>query len=168
MSDAAIRTEGLTKRYGDVAALTEVDMEVPTGVIFGFLGPNGAGKSTLIRLLMGLLKPTSGSARVLGHDIVNDRRALHREVGYLPGDFTADKDLTAEEYLHYLSSLRGNVDDAEITALADRFGLALDKPIGSLSHGNRQKVGIVQAFMHDPPLVLLDEPTQGARPAHAA
>lgn len=164
VNDIAIHTEGLAKHYGSLVALADLDLEVPTGVVFGFLGPNGAGKSTLIRLLVGLLKPTSGSARVLGHDIVADRRALHRDVGYLPGDFAADKDLTAQEYLRYLSNIRGNVDPAEVTALADRFGLTLDKPIGTLSHGNRQKVGIVQAFMHRPSLVLLDEPTQGLDP----
>lgn len=164
MTDAAIRTRRLAKHFGDVVALADLDLEVPRGVVFGFLGPNGAGKSTLIRLLMGLLRPTSGAAQVFGHDIVADRRALHRQVGYLPGDFTADKDLTAEEYLRYLSNLRGDVDPSSITELADRFGLALDKPIGTLSHGNRQKVGIVQAFMHGPPLVVLDEPTQGLDP----
>lgn len=164
MTEVAIRTEGLAKHYGDVVALAGLDLEVPAGVVFGFLGPNGAGKSTLIRLLVGLLKPTSGSARVLGHDIVADRPALHREVGYLPGDFTADKDLTAGEYLGYLGNLRGGVDPAEVSALAERFGLVLDKPIGTLSHGNRQKVGLVQAFMHRPPLVVLDEPTQGLDP----
>ena len=164
MADVAIRTEGLAKHFKDVVALTGLDLEVPTGVVFGFLGPNGAGKTTLIRLLVGLLKPTSGKAWVLGRDIVADRRALHREVGYLPGDFAPDKDLTAEEYLRYLANLRGDVDPGDVTALADRFGLALDKPIAALSHGNRQKVGIVQAFMHRPPLVLLDEPTQGLDP----
>jgi ABC-2 type transport system ATP-binding protein len=164
VADVAIRTDGLAKHYGELVALADLDLEVPTGVIFGFLGPNGAGKSTLIRLLVGLLKPTAGAARVLGHDIVTDRQALHREVGYLPGDFTADKDLTAEEYLRYLANLRGDVDEGHVTALADRFGLPLGKPIRALSHGNRQKVGIVQAFMHRPPLVLLDEPTQGLDP----
>lgn len=164
VGDVAIRTEGLSKHFGDVVALAGVDLEVPTGVVFGFLGPNGAGKTTLIRLLVGVLKPTSGTARVLGHDVVADRRAIHREVGYLPGDFTADKDLAAGEYLRYLANLRGDVDPADVTALADRFGLALDTPIAALSHGNRQKVGIVQAFMHRPSLVLLDEPTQGLDP----
>ncbi|HET8931073.1 MAG TPA: ABC transporter ATP-binding protein [Acidimicrobiales bacterium] len=164
MTDVAISTIGLAKHYGDLVALDGVDLEVPAGVVFGFLGPNGAGKSTLIRLLVGLLQPTSGSAQVLGHDIVSDRLALHRDIGYLPGDFVADKHLTAGAYLDHLARLRGGVDSAETQSLIERFGLRTDKVFGSLSHGNRQKVGLVQAFMHRPPLVLLDEPTQGLDP----
>lgn len=164
MTDVAISTMGLAKHYGDLVALDEVDLEVPAGLVFGFLGPNGAGKTTLIRLLVGLLQPTSGSAQVLGHDIVSDRLALHRDIGYLPGDFAADKNLTAGAYLDYLARLRGDVDPDEMRSLIERFGLRTDRPFGSLSHGNRQKVGLVQAFMHRPPLVLLDEPTQGLDP----
>ena len=164
MNDAAIHTSGLAKRFGDVLALDAVDLDVQPGLVFALLGPNGAGKSTMIRLLVGLLQPTSGSARVLGHDIVADRRAVHARIGYLPGDFAADKDLTAGAYLEYLSGLRGGVDVNERTALIERFGLDPTKTFGTLSHGNRQKVGLVQAFMHRPSLVLLDEPTQGLDP----
>ena len=164
MTDVVIRTNGLTKHFGDVVALGDLDLEVPGGTVFGFLGPNGAGKSTLMRLLVGLLRPTAGTAQVLGRDIVTDRTAVHRVVGYLPGDFTADRDLTAHRYLEYLARLRGGVDVAVRDSLIERFGLDPDKPFGALSHGNRQKVGLVQAFMHRPPIVLLDEPTQGLDP----
>ncbi|MCU0270372.1 MAG: ABC transporter ATP-binding protein [Acidimicrobiales bacterium] len=160
----AIATSGLTKRYGATLALDGLDLEVPEGIVFGFLGPNGAGKSTTIRLLMGLLRPTSGSATVLGLDALRQRELVHRRVGYLPGDFVAYRDLTGHEYLHYLAELRGDVETSEIDLLAKRFELDLDRHIGSLSHGNRQKVGIVQAFMHRPELVVLDEPTSGLDP----
>lgn len=162
--DAAIRTRGLTKRYGDLVALDSVDLEVPPGVVFGFLGPNGAGKSTLIRMLVGLARPSSGSGEVLGHDVVEERNAIHAEIGYLPGDHRAYDDLTPRQHLEYLGNLRGGVDGAWRDSLVERFGLPLDRPIGDLSHGNKQKVGIVAAFMHRPRLVLLDEPTQGLDP----
>lgn len=164
MTDAAIITEGLTKHYGDVVALDEVDLQVPAGTVFGLLGPNGAGKSTLIRLLVGLHRATAGRARVLGHDVEHDRSSVHRSIGYLPSDFVADADLSAGAFIGYLARLRGGVDPEEVASLIARFDLAAGRPFGDLSHGNRQKVGLIQAFMHRPPLVLLDEPTQGLDP----
>jgi len=161
---AVIQIRGLTKRYGKTVALEFLDLEVGAGVVFGYLGPNGAGKSTTIRMLMGLIHPSAGSASVLGHDVVRERRAVHRLVGYLPGDFAAYRDLTGEQYLGFLANLRGDVDPAEIQLLAKRFDLDLDRRIGTLSHGNRQKVGIVQACMHRPQLLVLDEPTSGLDP----
>ena len=160
----AIRTEGLTKVYGRLRALDDLDLEVPEGVVFGYLGPNGSGKSTTIRMLVGLLRPTAGHASVLGLDVVEDRLAVQRRVGYLPGDFTAPPRLTGREYLAYLSRLRGSHALPEVERLAKRLGLDLDRRIGELSHGNRQKVGLVQAFMHHPPVLVLDEPTSGLDP----
>jgi ABC-2 type transport system ATP-binding protein len=159
-----VHTRGLTKRFGDTVALADLDLEVPAGCIFGYLGPNGAGKSTTIRLLLGLLRPTSGEANVLGHDVVSDRRSVHRLVGYLPGDVSIDPGLTGRQYLDYLANLRGGCDPAVRDELADRLNLDLRRKVGALSHGNRQKVGIVQAFMHEPSLLVLDEPTQGLDP----
>ncbi len=165
MTDApALFTEHLTKRFGEVLAVDDVDLSVPRGVVFGYLGPNGAGKTTTIRMLLGLIRPTSGRARVNGHDAWEDREDAHRSLGYLPGDFTAYPDLTAAQYLEYLGNLRGGVDRSEVDKLAERLDLRMDVPFGTLSHGNRQKVGIVQAFMHRPELLVLDEPTAGLDP----
>jgi ABC-2 type transport system ATP-binding protein len=133
-------------------------------VVFGYLGPNGAGKSTTIRALTGLIKATSGCVEVLGRDVTHDSNAAQRLIGYLPGDFVAYPDLTAAEYLHHLACLRGGAGAAAISALAERLDLPLDRRFDTLSHGNRQKVGIVQAFMHEPPLLILDEPSTGLDP----
>ena len=160
----AIRTAGLTKRYGRTTALDDVSLDVPAGVVFGYLGPNGAGKTTTIRLLMGLLRPTAGAANVLGLDAHRDRDLVHRRVGYLSGEFVAYPDLSCEQYLHYLGSLRGSVEWPGVELLAERLDLDLGERIGSLSHGNRQKVGLIQAFMHRPDLLVLDEPTIGLDP----
>ncbi len=161
---AVIRTSGLTKNYGGTVGLTGLDLEVTAGTVFGCLGPNGAGKTTLLRLLVGLLHPSQGRAEVLGIDVAHDPDEVHRRVGYLPGDFRAYPDLTGEEYLRFLGDLRGGVDAATVEELAERLKLDLSRRIGALSHGNRQKVGIVQAFMHDPPVLILDEPTSGLDP----
>jgi ABC-2 type transport system ATP-binding protein len=162
--DAVIRTHGLTKSFGKTLALDHLDLEVARGCVFGFLGPNGAGKSTTIRLLMGLINPTGGTASVLGFDPVTEPQEVHRRVGYLPGDFAAYRDMTGRRYLRYLADLRGGVDEGRVHDLAERFELDLDRSIGALSHGNRQKVGLIQAMMHQPDLLVLDEPTQGLDP----
>jgi ABC-2 type transport system ATP-binding protein len=161
---SVIHTRGLSKRYRGKPALTGLDLDVPAGTLFGYLGPNGAGKTTTIRLLAGLIRPTSGSATVLGADVVRDREAVQRRIGYLPGDFVAYPDLTAGEYLRYLGNLRGGVDPSAPARLAKRLDVDLGEVIGAMSHGNRQKIGIVQAFQHDPELLILDEPTQGLDP----
>lgn len=161
---AVIETSGLTKHYRGKAALDDVTFEVPGGVVFGYLGPNGAGKTTTIRLLAGLLRPTRGHAAILGADTVRDREAAQARLGYLPGEFVAYPDLTAEQYLGYLGNLRGNVDPLTAPRLAKRFGLDLSDRIGTMSHGNRQKVGILQAFLHEPDVLILDEPTAGLDP----
>ena len=162
--DAAVRTFGLTKRYGDTLALDGLELSVPVGVVFGYLGPNGAGKTTTIRQLVGLLRPTAGRAEVLGLDVVTEREQVLRRVGYLPGDFAADRGLTGEQYLRYLANLRGGVSWERVTQLMKRLDLDGSRRIGTLSHGNKQKIGLVQAFMHDPDLLILDEPTSGLDP----
>ncbi|MGF1668003.1 MAG: ABC transporter ATP-binding protein [Acidimicrobiia bacterium] len=161
---SVVSTRHLTKHYRSTPALESLDLEVAAGSVLGYLGPNGAGKTTTIRLLMGLLRPTSGSATVLGFDIVTQRCVVQSKVGYLPGSFVAYPDLTARDYLDYLANLRGRIDPARMLEYADRLELPLDRQIGDLSHGNRQKVGLVQAFMHDPELLILDEPTTGLDP----
>ena len=164
MAEAAIRTEGLVKRYGRNRGLDGLDLEVQQGEVYGFLGPNGAGKTTTIRLLLDLLRPTSGRATVLGLDPRRDGVALRRRVGYLAGDFVVDGRQTGQQLLTYLGNLRGGVPPARINGLADRLGLDLGRKIRTLSKGNRQKLGVVQAFMHAPQLLILDEPTSGLDP----
>lgn len=159
-----IRTFGLTKRFKDTTALADVDLEIPPGVVFGYLGPNGAGKTTTIRLLTGLLSPTRGSADVMGFDTVREREAAQSHIGYLPGMFSAYPGLTGEQYLGYLGNMCGGIDPSTTTRLAKRLDLDLSQRICTLSHGNRQKLGIVQAFQHDPDVLILDEPTAGLDP----
>lgn len=160
---AVIRLRDLTKRYGDVAANDGISFEVEAGEIFGYLGPNGAGKTTTIRQLLGLIKPTSGTAEVLGADI-RDRRALtaaKADIGYLPDTLGFEERLTGREVLDYFARMRG---DERRDELLDLFHPPLDKPVETYSHGNRRMLGIVQAFMHDPELAILDEPTSGLDP----
>ncbi len=164
MADIAIRTEALVKEYGSVRGLDGLDLEVPAGEVFGFLGPNGAGKTTTIRLLIDLIRPTSGTATVLGHDPRHSGVELRRRIGYLADDFVVDGRQTGTELLTYLGNLRGGVPSGRIDELVDRLDLDPAKKIKSLSRGNRQKVGVVQAFMHDPELFILDEPTSGLDP----
>ena len=164
MTDA-VRTRGLTKVYrGGTTAVRELDLAVRVGEVFGFLGPNGAGKTTTIRILLDLLRPTAGDAEVLGLDARRAGVEARRRIGYLPGDLALYPKLTAHETLTYLGALRGGVPERAVTVLSERLGLDLDRPVGTLSHGNRQKVGLVQAFMHEPELLVLDEPTGGLDP----
>jgi ABC-2 type transport system ATP-binding protein len=161
----AIETIGLSKTYrGGVRALADLDLEVRRGEVFGYLGPNGAGKSTTIRLLLGLIHPTAGRASLLGRDIRADGVGSRRGVGYLPGDLRLSDRLTGREQLDSLGRLRGGADERLCHELCTRLDVDLDRPIRQLSKGNRQKVGIVQAFMHRPDLVVLDEPTAGLDP----
>jgi ABC-2 type transport system ATP-binding protein len=164
MADAAISTERLVKTYGRSRGLAGLDLSVETGEVFGFLGPNGAGKTTTIRLLLDLIRPTSGTARVLGVDPRADGVPLRRRIGYLAGDFIVDGQQTGRELLTFLGNLRGGVPRATIEGYAARLDLDLDRKIKNLSKGNRQKVGVVQAFMHHPELLILDEPTSGLDP----
>lgn len=162
--DTAISTRKLSKKFRSNVALRGLDLEVPRGVVFGYLGPNGAGKTTTIRILAGLIAPTTGTAEVLGYNVVDRCEEVQRRIGYLPGEFVAYSDLTGAQYLRYLAQLRGGVDWSEVERLAKRFELDLAKRFKTLSHGNKQKIGIVQAFMHRPDLLVLDEPTAGLDP----
>lgn len=164
MIGPAIVLRGLTKDYGPVRALNGVDLQVETGEIFGFLGPNGAGKSTTIRVLLDLLRPTAGVAEILGVPSHQATPALRARVGYLPGELSLPPTKTAGGYLTYLAALRGGAGVTRIPQLAERFSLDLSKPMRGLSKGNKQKVGVVQAFMHSPELLILDEPTSGLDP----
>jgi ABC-2 type transport system ATP-binding protein len=159
-----IATSGLSKDYGAGRGLFGLDLEVERGEVFGFLGPNGAGKSTTMRLLLDLIRPTSGSARVVGLETVKDSVEIRRRVGFLPGDLALYPKLTGRVMLDYLAELRGGVDPRTRDALVERFGADIDRPVGQLSTGNRQKLGLVQAFMHEPELLILDEPIAGLDP----
>jgi ABC-2 type transport system ATP-binding protein len=159
----AIRTDGLTKHYGDVVAIDDLTLEVETGEVFGYLGPNGAGKTTTIRTLLGLLKPTSGTATVLGQPI-DDEAALieaRRNVGYLASDPGFDASATGEELVAFHGDLKGDERSEELLEL---FDPPMDRAVEEYSRGNRQKLAIVLAFMHDPDLVIMDEPTSGLDP----
>jgi ABC-2 type transport system ATP-binding protein len=161
---AAIETEKLTKWYGRSRGIIDVDLVVERGQIFGFLGPNGAGKSTTIRLLLDLIRPTSGHARVLGLDVRRDRLEIDRRVAYVPGELALYGELTGRQMLTYIGNLKGGVEAGYRDALVGRLELDPDKRIKSLSRGNKQKVGLVAAFMARPELLVLDEPTAGLDP----
>ncbi len=156
--------ENLTKYYGSVRGIEDLSLEVQQGEIFGFLGPNGAGKSTTISTVLDFIRPTRGSATVLGLDSRHDSVEVHRRVGYLPGELAMNQRMTGGELLGYLAALRGINAGKEIASLAARFELDLSRKIRAYSSGNRQKVGLVQAFMHQPELLILDEPTNGLDP----
>lgn len=160
----AITASGLTKYYGDAPGIIDLDLDIAEGEVFGFLGPNGSGKSTTIRTLLNFLYPTRGSGTVLGLDIVKDSVEIRRRTGYLPGDLALYETMTAREFLLYFSNLRRMDTRARVAELADRFELELDRKISDYSTGNRQKIGIVNAFMHDPELLILDEPSAGLDP----
>jgi ABC-2 type transport system ATP-binding protein len=159
-----IATAGLTKDYGSGHGVFELDLEVARGEVFGFLGPNGAGKSTTMRLLLNLIAPSSGSARILGLDVASDGLEIRRRVGFLPGDLALYPRLTGRTVLDYLGRLRGGVDPRLRDSLAERFDADLDRQLRQLSTGNRQKLGLIQAFMHEPELLILDEPIAGLDP----
>jgi ABC-2 type transport system ATP-binding protein len=160
----AIETRGLTKYYGSVRGVEKLDLEVLEGEIYGFLGPNGAGKTTTLRLLLDLLRPDRGSALVLGMDVHGQRAGVHRQIGYLPGELAMWPELTGKENLEYLARLRGGVDRKFLSSLMERFDVDLSKRFRAYSRGNKQKIGLIQAFMHKPRLLLLDEPTSGLDP----
>ena len=160
----AIETRGLTKYYGEAAGIVDLDLSVKVGEVFGFIGPNGAGKTTTIRLLLNLLQPTRGSGTVFGMDMTAASVTIRSRVGYLPGDLALYPSMTGREFLLYFSRLRGVDTAAATTRLAERFELDLDRRIKEYSKGNRQKVGLVNAFMHEPELLILDEPTGGLDP----
>jgi ABC-2 type transport system ATP-binding protein len=158
----AVSTSALTKRFGALTAVDGLDLEVRTGEIFGFLGPNGAGKTTTIRLLLDFLRPTSGSSTVLGGRGADP--AVRARIGYLPAELAVPPRYTGRDVVELFGGLRGGVDERRFAALAERFSLDPSRPTGELSTGNKRKVGIVQAFVHRPELLVLDEPTNGLDP----
>jgi len=163
--DNVIKIQGLTKSYGNVQALFGVDLEVKQGEVFGFLGPNGSGKTTTIRCMLDLIRPQGGTISVLGLNPQAEPEAVKARVGYLPGELHLDENMTARQVFRYFNHLRGNRSNWDfIQELSDRLKLELKTPIKNLSKGNKQKVGVMQALMHRPELLLLDEPTGGLDP----
>lgn len=164
MTDA-IHIQGLTKYYGPHRGVLDLDLQVRSGEIFGYLGPNGAGKTTTIRCLLDLIRPTTGRIRVLGIDPQTEAVQVRSKVGYIPGEMQLEGNMTGNAVMRYLSSLRGRRrPEAYIEELAERLNVDLKRPIKNLSHGNKQKIGVIQALMHRPELLLLDEPTLGLDP----
>lgn len=161
---AVIELERLTKRYRSARGIDEISLAVMRGEVFGFLGPNGAGKTTTIRTLLDLLHPTSGRARLFGLDSRHDSLAVRARLGNLPGEFACDPRRTGREIVAFLAGLRGLRGLGRAAELAERFSADLDRPLGQLSRGNRQKVGLIQALFHEPELLILDEPTGGLDP----
>lgn len=164
MADAVISTERLTKRYGQQRGISDLTLKVRAGEVFGFLGPNGAGKTTTIRVLLDFIRSTSGAASIFGLDVRRHSVTIRRRVGYLPGDLGLYERMTGHDLLTYFAHLRGGVDPGYVRILAERFAVDLSRPIRTLSRGNKQKVGLVQALMHQPELLILDEPTSGLDP----
>jgi ABC-2 type transport system ATP-binding protein len=164
MALAAISTSRLTKDYGLGRGLFDLDLRVAPQEVFGYLGPNGAGKTTTIRLLMGMIRPSSGSAHIFGLDCQRDAVEVKRKVGYLPGDIPQFGSLRGSEVVAYLGGMRGGVDRKEVRSIAERFDLDLSRRFREYSSGNKQKLGILLAFMHKPELLILDEPTGGLDP----
>jgi ABC-2 type transport system ATP-binding protein len=161
---AIIQIEQLTKSYGEHRGVIDVDLEVNEGEVFGFLGPNGAGKTTTIRTLLDLIRPTSGRALVFGIESTADPVAIHRRIGYIPGEFTLYDRLTGGQTIQYFANLRGGVDKAYQRSLIERFDIDPKRKYKELSKGNKQKIGLVIALQHQPELLILDEPTSGLDP----
>ena len=161
---AVIHTEKLTKSYGPHRGITELDLDVEEGEIFGFLGPNGAGKTTTMRVLLDLIRPTSGRAEVFGIETTADPVAIHRRLGYLPGEFDLYDRLTGADTIAYFANLRGGVDAGYVAELIERLDLDPSRRFKEYSKGNKQKVGLVVALQHKPDLLILDEPTAGLDP----
>ena len=158
-----IKLENLTKHYGEIVGIQDLSLEVTEGEVFGLLGPNGAGKTTTIRLILDFIRPTSGKASVFGLSPRSDGTDIRRRVGYLPGDFVTYDHMTGATVTEYFTHLRG-ADPIKLVTLCERYKLDLSRKIGQLSKGNKQKIGLVQAFMNDPDLLILDEPTAGLDP----
>lgn len=160
----AIHTEGLTKHYGDFPALVDLNLDVAVGEIFGFLGPNGAGKTTMIRTILDEIRATSGRASILDMDSHLQSVEIRDHIGYVPGDLAMYPNLTGKDTLTYFANLRGGVDWEFVDSLAERLDADLSKKVGDLSSGNRQKVGLIQAFMNKPDVLIMDEPSSGLDP----
>ncbi|MFD3166208.1 ATP-binding cassette domain-containing protein [Herpetosiphon sp. NSE202] len=159
-----VQTTNLCKTYGKNRGIDDLNLQVLQGEVFGYLGPNGAGKTTTIRTILDFIRPTSGNAQIFGLDSQRDSLAIHQKISYLPGELVMYEKMTGSEMLNYFAQLRGNVSQQAIKQLAERLELDLKRPIRTLSKGNKQKVGLVQAFMGQPELLILDEPTSGLDP----
>jgi len=164
LADTAVRTEGLTKHYGDFPALVDLTLEVRMGEVYGFLGPNGSGKTTMIRTVLDEIRPTSGRAWVLGMDSHEQSIRIRRHLGYVPGDLAMYPNLTGHDTLTFFANLRGGVEWGYVNELAERLAADLSKKVGDLSTGNRQKIGLIQAFMNRPDVLIMDEPSGGLDP----
>jgi ABC-2 type transport system ATP-binding protein len=162
VTDAAVQTVGLTKRFGALVAVDALDVEVARGEVFGFLGPNGAGKTTTIRMLLDVLRPTSGTATVLGG--APSDPAIRARIGFLPADLHLDPKHSVRDAIDFVGALRGGFDEVLVRTLLERFDLDPARQIGDLSTGNRRKVGVIQAFAGRAELLILDEPTSGLDP----
>ncbi|MGB3910200.1 MAG: ABC transporter ATP-binding protein [Pseudolysinimonas sp.] len=160
----AIRTTELSKRYGSHTALHGLDLTIEPGTVFGLIGPNGAGKTTTLRMLLDIIRPTGGHARVLGEDPRTAGPALRRRIGFVPGELRLEGRVKGRALLNHFADISGPVAPGAIDALAERLGLDLSRQVRQLSKGNKQKLGLVQAFMHSPELLVLDEPTSGLDP----
>jgi ABC-2 type transport system ATP-binding protein len=162
----AIETKGLTKDYGSGRGIFDLDLAVNEGQVFGYLGPNGAGKTTTIKLLMGTIHASRGSATIFGLDAGRDAVAVKKKVGYVPGELPQFGGWRGTEIVAYLAGIRGDVDDAEVERVAKRLDLDLSRKYREYSHGNKQKLALLMAFAHKPTLLILDEPTSGLDPLH--
>jgi ABC-2 type transport system ATP-binding protein len=164
MSDTTIKATNLTKFYGDKLGVQSLNFEVRRGEVFGYLGPNGAGKTTTLRLLVGLLNPTEGEARILGFSVRKDSPRILSRVGYIPGEVKLFNELTGRETINLFCSLRPGRPPVLLESLLDLFELDLSRKVGEYSSGNKQKLAVIQAFMHDPDVLILDEPTANLDP----
>lgn len=161
---SVIKIENLTKKYDEIVALNSLNIEVNSGEIFGFLGPNGAGKTTTIRLILGLQQPTSGTIEIFGHKMSTSLTDIYKKIGYIPGDLQLFDHIKAGEIIKWFIDAHKIGDTSYVNSLIERFRVTLDRPVRELSKGNRQKIGLVLAFMHQPDLLILDEPTSGLDP----
>ena len=159
-----IETENLTKYYGKIRGVEDLSFSIEKGEIFGFLGPNGAGKTTTIRTLLGFLRPTRGKGFIFGKDIEKEILEIKELTGYIPGELNLYGNLTADAFLDYFGKLRKNFDEKKLKELLEIFDVPLERKIKGYSRGMKQKLGIIQAFMHNPELVMMDEPTSGLDP----
>ncbi len=164
MSQVVIKTTNLTKYYGKTRGIIDVNLEVLRGEVFGYLGPNGAGKSTTIRLLLDLIRPMIGSATIFGYDVNTEGLLARSEVGYIPGELALYEQMTGRDLISYFGHLRGGINWDYVSELSERLDLDITRKIGGYSSGNKQKLGLVQALMNSPQLLILDEPTKGLDP----
>jgi len=164
LEETIIKTWGLSKSYGRRLGISDVNIAVTAGEVFGYLGPNGAGKTTTIRVLLDFIRADAGRAAIFGLDVRRRSLDIRRRIGFLPGELNLYENLSGRELLLYFCHLRGQGDWSYVEELASRFQCQLSQPVHSLSHGNKRKIGLIQAFMHKPDLIILDEPTNGLDP----